>query len=306
MQKILFTLLAFAMTALSAHAQLKVSSDGNVSVGTTASSASTFSVNSSGESNYAAYIKGNMKVTGGHVNANVFQPIPHEGWDTTAITNGVISNLLELQPKMHRRALPSFRDLPGPNEYHPLSVHFSIDNMPSFFPLLAKTDSNGNTQINYSELVPLLVLGQQQLVTLIATLHNLSPSTLEVLLSCEDEAEMQDILANARDSQSGSQEDSRQARPTRQARRFADAVLYQNTPNPFTAQTEIRFRLPEDAKDAYICIFDMTGKTLKQIPVSGSQQSVTIQGYEFSAGMYLYSLIVNGQEIDTKRMILSK
>ena len=53
-------------------------------------------------------------------------------------------------------------------------------------------------------------------------------------------------------------------------------------------------------------IFDMTGKMLKQIPVDPSMQSVTVNGYELSAGIYLYSLVVNGQEIDTKRMILSK
>jgi hypothetical protein len=84
------------------------------------------------------------------------------------------------------------------------------------------------------------------------------------------------------------------------------AVLYQNTPNPFTAQTEIRFSLPETAKNAYIYIFDMTGKMQKQVPVDASMQSITINGYELQAGIYLYSLVVNGQEIDTKRMILSK
>ena len=50
----------------------------------------------------------------------------------------------------------------------------------------------------------------------------------------------------------------------------------------------------------------MTGKMQKQIPVNPSQQSVTINGYELQAGIYLYSLVVGGQEIDTKRMILSK
>ena len=84
------------------------------------------------------------------------------------------------------------------------------------------------------------------------------------------------------------------------------AVLYQNAPNPFNAQTEIRFSLPDNAPQAYIYIFDMTGKMKKQIPVNSDQQSVTINGYELQAGIYLYSLVVSGQEIGTKRMILSK
>ena len=29
-------------------------------------------------------------------------------------------------------------------------------------------------------------------------------------------------------------------------------------------------------------------------------------GYELSAGIYLYSLVINGQEIDTKKMIITK
>ena len=64
--------------------------------------------------------------------------------------------------------------------------------------------------------------------------------------------------------------------------------------------------LPDDAPASYIYIFDMTGKMQKQIPVDPSQQSVTINSYELSAGIYLYSLVVGGKEIDTKRMILSK
>ena len=64
--------------------------------------------------------------------------------------------------------------------------------------------------------------------------------------------------------------------------------------------------MPDDAQNAYIYIFDMTGKMLRQIPVDSSMQSVAVNGYELSAGIYLYSLVINGQEIDTKKMIITK
>ena len=83
-------------------------------------------------------------------------------------------------------------------------------------------------------------------------------------------------------------------------------MLYQNTPNPFKEKTSIRFRLADDAANAAICIFDMSGKMLKKLPVSSGMTSVTINGYELGEGLYLYSLVVNGREIDTKRMIITK
>jgi hypothetical protein len=49
-----------------------------------------------------------------------------------------------------------------------------------------------------------------------------------------------------------------------------------------------------------------TTTNLKQIPVKASQSNITINGSELIAGMYMYSLIVNGQVVDTKRMILTK
>ena len=85
-----------------------------------------------------------------------------------------------------------------------------------------------------------------------------------------------------------------------------DNVLYQNTPNPFKEQTTIRFRLAENGTNAAICIFDMSGKMLKKLPVSQGMTSVTVNGWELGEGLYLYSLVVNGSEIDTKRMIITK
>ena len=83
-------------------------------------------------------------------------------------------------------------------------------------------------------------------------------------------------------------------------------VLYQNTPNPFKERTIIRFSLADGVQDASVCIFDMTGKTIKKLPISSGMESVSVGGYELGEGMFLYSLIVNGQVIDTKRMVISK
>jgi hypothetical protein len=83
-------------------------------------------------------------------------------------------------------------------------------------------------------------------------------------------------------------------------------VLTQNAPNPFTNQTEIKYFVAQGVKDAYICIFDMQGKMLQKLNVAAGQNSIIINGSTLQAGMYLYSLVADGQEVDTKRMILTK
>ncbi len=81
--------------------------------------------------------------------------------------------------------------------------------------------------------------------------------------------------------------------------------LFQNTPNPFNTQTEIRYFLPDDVKQASICIFDMQGALLKCYPADNSG-SLVLYASELQPGMYIYSLIANRNEVDTKRMILTK
>ena len=138
---------------------------------------------------------------------------------------------------------------------------------------------DGYLAVNYTELVPILIRSIQEL-----------------------KAELDEVR--------GGTGDVAQTRGTTSAGAITTAptgnVLYQNTPNPFKEQTVIRFSLADDAQDAAICIFDMTGKKLKKQPISSGESSVSINGWELGEGMFLYTLIVNGREIDTKRMILLK
>src|SRR5574344_1494185 len=88
---------------------------------------------------------------------------------------------------------------------------------------------------------------------------------------------------------------------------LANAFLYQNTPNPFNTTTEIKYLLPEGSTNAYIYVFNLQGNLLLTYNLSDNGfGSVIINGSSLNAGMYIYSLVVNGQEAETKRMILTK
>lgn len=85
------------------------------------------------------------------------------------------------------------------------------------------------------------------------------------------------------------------------------AILFQNTPNPFTTNTEIVCNLPETTKHAMLYIYNLQGVELKSYPITQTGlNTITVNGSELPAGMYLYTLVVNNEIIDTKRMILTK
>jgi len=51
----------------------------------------------------------------------------------------------------------------------------------------------------------------------------------------------------------------------------------------------------------------MNGGLIKTIPINGNgNQAITVSGSSLTAGMYYYALIVDGKEIDTKKMILTQ
>jgi hypothetical protein len=159
-------------------------------------------------------------------------------------------------------------------------VHFGVSaqQLQELYPNLVKEGQDGYLAVNYTELVPVLIRSIQEL-----------------------KQELDDL------------KDSDESRMTRSAfntgenhQLSAKNKLYQNTPNPFKERTTIHFHITDDVKDASICIFDMTGKMLKKLPISSGESSVSVNGWELGEGMFLYTLIVNGIEIDTKKMIITK
>lgn len=87
--------------------------------------------------------------------------------------------------------------------------------------------------------------------------------------------------------------------------RNSTSALYQSASDFSTGQTAIRFQLPDDVTTAFIRIFDLQGKLVKQIPINSGQKSISFSNQELGSGVYLYSLVANGKEVATKRMKIS-
>lgn len=77
----------------------------------------------------------------------------------------------------------------------------------------------------------------------------------------------------------------------------------QNRPNPFTSQTTINYTIPNNAK-ATISVFDMSGKFVRDYNLTSEKGQVVISSNDIGKGMFIYSLVSNGEIMVSKKMIV--
>ncbi|MBM3405286.1 MAG: T9SS type A sorting domain-containing protein [Bacteroidetes bacterium] len=84
-------------------------------------------------------------------------------------------------------------------------------------------------------------------------------------------------------------------------------ILFQNKPNPFTEKTTIQYAVTTESYNISILIFNLQGNLIKTFSnLDAGKSEIVISGRDLKPGMYVYSLIVNGEEKDSKRMILTQ
>jgi len=170
-------------------------------------------------------------------------------------------------------------------------IGFIAQDVEKVIPEVVKTQTDGTKGIAYTELIAVLVEAikeqQSQIQELQVEVGMLKSIVLPdaSLRSATNETETTGITDTV----------------------IAQCKLFQNAPNPFNQNTEIRFYIPENIKKAQLCIYNLQGTQIKQIRIMlRGEGSQLISGSELAAGIYLYALIVDGKEVDTKRMILTK
>ena len=160
---------------------------------------------------------------------------------------------------------------------------FIAQEVEEVLPHLVFTADDGYKSVDYIGVVPYLVEGIKEL-----------SEEQAVLL-----AELEALKQHAQGSDKGQASNAPGS--------FEAATLSQNTPNPADKETQISYFLPESAQSASLLVFDMNGTQLRAIDIEGTGNGVvTLSASEFPAGMYFYTLVTDGKEVDTKRMILTQ
>ncbi len=155
-------------------------------------------------------------------------------------------------------------------------------------PEAVNEDEKGFYAVNYAAITPLLIEAikeqQKQVEELQQTVQGLEKGLSE----CCSNYSLERTPSNSVEKNEG-------------------ARLEQNAPNPFSDKTIIRFYIPSSASKSFIKIYSIDG-TEKQsfsIPQKGIGQ-VEISGNTFSPGTYVYHLIIDGKNIDSKLMTVTR
>lgn len=158
------------------------------------------------------------------------------------------------------------------------AVGLSSDDLEAVLPEAVRHDPDGRVYINYSAIVPVLVEAFKE-----------QQQTIEAL---------QQEIAELKNGEKGfygivTQESSKNA-------------LFQNVPNPTNSSTTIDCYLDSNVSKAVIAVYDLNGLQLKEYPIyNQGKNTIKIEANEFKPGMYMYSLLVDGKLIDTKRMVIT-
>ena len=82
------------------------------------------------------------------------------------------------------------------------------------------------------------------------------------------------------------------------------SFLLQNSPNPFNEATNIQFFVADQANDAVLEVRDMEGVLIESFNIDQKGLAeVNFDKDTYAKGTYIYTLLVDGQMIDSKVMI---
>lgn len=171
------------------------------------------------------------------------------------------------------------------------SIGFIAQEVEKIFSELVFEDDQGYKLMNYSGFGVIAIKALQEQQEEIASLKEKA----ERVDALEKElAELRSIVISLKNNMNGSTIGS-------------NGYLEQNSPNPFTNTTTIRYNIPTSAKSARITITSTDGKLVKSFNLnSQGAGQVMLSASSLSAGIFNYSLYVNGKLEDSKKLVLTK
>lgn len=231
---------------------------------------------------YAGYFNGDVFVTG------MFTVSDKKLKENIKPEENVLEKLSQLESVTY-----TFRDNDNLNLSSQLQHGFLAQNLEEVFPELVTTISKpiydkdnfeetgtyNYKAVNYTGLISVLTSSLNEMNTKVTILET-------------EIAELRNELATTKNSLNGGEEGME-----------VGFTMDQNRPNPFTNQTTINYTMPNDTK-AVISVFDMSGKFVRDYNLTSQKGQVVISSNEIGKGMFIYSLVSNGEIMVTKKMIV--
>jgi Chaperone of endosialidase/Secretion system C-terminal sorting domain len=243
-----------------------------------------------GFNSYAGFFQGDVFATG------LYQGSDRKLKTNIATETNMLDLLQQLNPVTYQYNTSAFKGLNlSSDKQHGLIAQ----ELQAVFPELVKAsrytnlDEKGSTSlsdeflaVNYQGLIPIMLKAIQELKGKVDALETaLSQKGNATAIEAEPGKTIATKAGNFKASQ---------------------FTLLQNTPNPFSGTTTIRYALPEGVSNATIAVFDLNGKMQLQYGNLNGSSQITINGNTLQPGMYIYTLLAEGQEVVSKRMILTK
>jgi hypothetical protein len=77
-------------------------------------------------------------------------------------------------------------------------------------------------------------------------------------------------------------------------------------PNPASSRVNFDYQLPANARQAVISVHSLLGSKVKEIMLFGTSGKATFDVNDLKEGIYFYSIVVDNNIIETKRLVVSR
>ncbi|WP_278705600.1 tail fiber domain-containing protein [Parabacteroides goldsteinii] len=158
-------------------------------------------------------------------------------------------------------------------------IGFLAQDVEKVLPELVKTDEDGVKSIDYIGFIPLLVESINEMRLTIQEQQN-EIEMLQSLLSVETKSTLRSTSTGNPDMVEG-------------------AKLYNR------AGASVSYTLPSTFSNAYLQVFDISGRVVKKITLTIANDIVDINPSEIGYGTFVYALYVDGQKADTLKKFVN-
>jgi len=258
-----------------------------------------------GPGNWAGYFSGDVVRTG---NDN-FSSDQNLKQSITTLTNG-LSLINQLSPKTFSYQTNTYPQMGLPSG---LQYGLIAQQVQTVIPQLVNSATHPSMTLNntnypavnyltleYQQLIPILIKAVQEL----SAQNQAQDSLIQVLTQninacCENQQSKQTGI-------NGNGKNAQQQVLNQMNIDLSDKdviVLNQNIPNPYAEHTTITYNVPVQFKYAQMIFKTIDGRIIKTTDLEKGKGQLNVFASDLSNGLYMYTLIVDGKEFDTKKMV---